>query len=55
MTKRTYGHTKSGKPIGDHQPATALKKPGEPQNLYPQCASCSAKSGPEVQKALKNK
>jgi hypothetical protein len=45
--------TKSGKPIGDHQPATGLNKAGEPQRLYPQCATCSAKQGPVVRKERK--
>ncbi len=46
--------TRSGKPVGDHQPPTALKKPGDGQELYPHCASCSAKQGAEVQRRLLN-
>lgn len=44
--------TRSGKPVGDHQPPTALTQPGQEQRLYPQCATCSAKQGAEVRKEL---
>ena len=47
--------TKSGKAIGDHQPSTALNPEGGAQELYPHCATCSAKQGPQVQKELKKR
>jgi RHS repeat-associated protein len=43
--------TKSGNWVKDHQPPTALAKPGEEQRLYPQCLACSNKQGGEVNKA----
>jgi hypothetical protein len=33
--------TKSGNPVGDHQPATGLIVRGDSQSLYPQCTTCS--------------
>jgi hypothetical protein len=42
--------TRSGLPIGDHQPPNALNSPGGPQRFYPQCAGCSPQQGNEVKK-----
>ena len=45
--------TKSGNFVPDHQPPSALVKPGQPQKLYPQCLPCSQKQGGEVTTALR--
>jgi RHS repeat-associated protein len=38
---RAVPGTKSGNPVGDHQPATGSIVRGSEQNLYPQCTNCS--------------
>jgi len=43
--------TKSGNFVGDHQPPSALAKPGQTQQLYPHCLSCSRQQGGEVRQA----
>ena len=43
--------TKSGNWVGDHQPPSSLAKPGEKQDLYPQCLNCSRQQGGDVLKA----
>lgn len=43
--------TKSLHFIPDHQPPSALKKPGEPQKLYPHCLACSRTQGGQVRHA----
>jgi RHS repeat-associated protein len=45
--------TKTGNWVPDHQPPSALAKPGQPQRLYPQCLPCSQKQGGEVVAALR--
>jgi hypothetical protein len=42
--------TKTGLPIGDHQPPNALNGSGGPQRFFPQCAHCSPDQGNEVKK-----
>ena len=37
--------TKSGNPIADHQPPTALRALGSSARLFPQCVSCSVRQG----------
>ena len=43
----------SGTPFGgaipDHQPPNGLIEPGQPQRLYPHCATCSQTQGARVQ------
>jgi hypothetical protein len=41
--------TKSGNFVADHQYPSAINPAGRAQQLYPQCATCSAKQGPGVQ------
>jgi hypothetical protein len=52
----TCGTTDSGTPngnsIGDHQPPSALVRPGEAQRIFPHCQSCSNIQGGHV-RALK--
>jgi hypothetical protein len=48
---KSFG-TKSGNPVSDHQPPTALNPNQASQKLYPQCITCSAKQGPQVRQAL---
>ena len=43
--------TKSGNWVGDHQPPTALKQPGESQVYKPQCLQCSRQQGGQVRAA----
>ncbi len=45
--------TPSGNWVPDHQPPSALHRPGEPQRLYPQCISCSRQQGGEVNRLKK--
>jgi len=45
--------TKSGNWVGDHQPPTALAKPGQAQRLYPQCLKCSRIQGGQVRQATR--
>lgn len=45
--------TKSGLPVGDHMPTTALAKPGEPQTLYSSCLDCSNRQGGFLSALLK--
>ncbi len=40
--------TRSGNPIGDHQPSTGLIVRGDSQQLYPQCTTCSGRQGAQV-------
>ena len=37
--------TATGHFVPDHQPPTSLAAPGEPQQLFPQCLSCSREQG----------
>ena len=41
----TVSGTITGNMVGDHQPPTALLKPGEQQNYYTHCLSCSRRQG----------
>ena len=43
--------TKSHHFIPDHQPPSALRRPGQPQKLYPHCLSCSRSQGGQVRHA----
>ena len=43
--------TKSRHFIPDHQPPSALKKPGQAQKLYPHCLTCSLSQGGQVRHA----
>jgi RHS repeat-associated protein len=45
--------TKTGNFVPDHQPPSALAKPGQQQRLYPHCLPCSQKQGGEVSAALR--
>ncbi|MEZ5312667.1 MAG: hypothetical protein R2862_02940 [Thermoanaerobaculia bacterium] len=45
--------TKSGNPISDHIPPIALNSDGQPFELYPQCATCSARQGAQVASRLR--
>jgi RHS repeat-associated protein len=46
--------TKSGNFVLDHQPPSGLVKPGTPQQLYPQCATCSfPRQANEVKRAIR--
>jgi RHS repeat-associated protein len=40
--------TKSGDFIPDHQPPNVVNPPGNPQELYPQCLTCSRRQGGEL-------
>ncbi len=40
--------TRSGNPVGDHQPSTGLAVRGGSQQLYPHCTSCSGRQGSQV-------
>jgi hypothetical protein len=40
--------TKLGHWVPDHQPPSALSRPGEAQRLYPQCLGCRYQQGGEV-------
>jgi len=46
--------TKSGNWVPDHQPVSALNSANAPQQLYPQCLSCSREQGLAVARALRN-
>ena len=45
--------TKSGHLVIDHQPPNALASPTEPQRLFPQCRTCSARQGAEIMKTMR--
>jgi len=45
--------TKSGNWVGDHQPSTALREPGQAQVLKPQCLRCSRIQGGQVAQQLR--
>jgi RHS repeat-associated protein len=45
--------TKSGNFVLDHQPVTSLSPIGTPQNLYPQCLSCSRQQGLDAIRLLR--
>ena len=42
--------TKSGNFVPDHQPPTAIRQPGESQDLFPHCIGCSRTQGGEVRR-----
>ena len=43
--------TKSGDWVGDHQPSTSVKPPGNPQTYRPQCLTCSRRQGGQLRAA----
>jgi RHS repeat-associated protein len=47
--------TKSGNFVPDHQPVTSLSPPGTPQQLYPQCLTCSKQQGLEAARELRKR
>jgi hypothetical protein len=47
--------TLSGNFVLDHQPASALNAPGNPQRLYPICKRCSLRQGGEVAQELRRR
>ncbi|WP_368564803.1 RHS repeat domain-containing protein [Pseudoxanthomonas sp. UTMC 1351] len=47
--------TKSGNFVPDHQPVSRLNSTNAPQQLYPQCLTCSKQQGLDVIKELRKK
>ena len=45
--------SKLGHWVPDHQPPSALSRPGEAQRLYPQCLSCSFRQGGQMMQQRK--
>jgi hypothetical protein len=45
--------TQTGNWVGDHQPVSRFTRPGQSQELYPQCLTCSRQQGLDVINALR--